>query len=192
MAKFSHLFIFIYIMDIQFNTKNVRRVPINRNSLFYDAETFEFDINMGKEYIEKDMGQTVVLYQVDVHASQTDAVYGETKPNGIVFKTPVEVPCIYKIDAPELKAYNGDKNFGTYVKDGKLTINVYQATMDELGVDMKKGDYIGIQVNPSLMHYWTVINDGRNNLDNKHTMYGTVPFYRTVMCAPVDSSEFNG
>ena len=50
---------------LQFNTKNIRRVPINRNSLFYDAESFALERDIGKNYIEQDMGQTVVLYQVD-------------------------------------------------------------------------------------------------------------------------------
>jgi len=50
---------------IQFNTKNIRRVPINRNSLFYDAESFALEREIGKNYIEQDMGQTVILYQVD-------------------------------------------------------------------------------------------------------------------------------
>lgn len=177
---------------IQFNKNNVRRVPINRNSLFYDAESYRLEMEMGKNYIEQDMGQRVVLYQVDAQNTQIDDVYGETRPNDIVYKVPVEIPCTYKIDQPELKAYDKDKNFGTYVKDGKLTVGVYQETLDELGVEIKKGDYIGIQVNPTLMHYWVVINDGRSNFDNKHTMWGTVPLYRTVMCAPVDQSEFNG
>lgn len=177
---------------IQFNNNSVRRVPVNRNSLFYDPESYRFEVEIGKNYIEQDMGQTVVLYQVDASNTQADAVYGETRPGDIAFKTPVEIPCVYKIDEPELKAYDKDKNFGTYVKDGKLTINLYQENLDELGVDIKNGDYIGIQISPTMMRYWVVINSGKSNFDNKHTMYGTVPLYRTVMCAPVDPSEFNG
>lgn len=177
---------------VEFNTNNIRRVPINRNSLFYDAESYRFEMELGKNYIEQDMGQTVVLYQVDIQNTQVDAVYGETMPNSIAFKTPVEIPCTYKIDAPELKAYDSTKNFGTYVKDGKLTVGVYQETLDELGVDIKNGDYIGIQVTPTMMRFWTVLNCGKSNFDNKHTLWGTVPLYRTVMCAPVDPSEFAG
>ena len=176
---------------IQFNRNDVRRVPINRNPLFYDAESYRLEMEIGKNYIEQDMGQTVVLYQIDAQNTQVDDVYGETRPSEIVYKTPVEIPCTYKIEQPELKAYDKDKNFGTYVKDGKLTVGVYQETLDELGVEIKKGDYIGIQVNPTLMRYWVVLNDGCSNFDNKHTMFGTVPLYRTVMCASIDASEFS-
>lgn len=176
--------------NLKFNTNNVRRVPINRNSLFYDADMFALEKEIGKDYIEQDMGQTVILYQVDMTQTQTDAVYGETDTDNIVFKTPVEIPCTYKIEEPELKSYDKSKQLGTYMKTGKLTIGVYQETLDELEVDIKKGDYIGIQISPTHAEYFVVNNDGKNNYDNQHTLWGTVPLYRTVQCSPVDQSEF--
>ena len=178
--------------NLQFNTKNIRRVPINRNSLFYDAEMYSLEREIGKDYIEQDMGQTVVLYQVDAAQTQTDAVYGETDTNHIVFKTPVEIPCVYKIEESELKSYNSDKQLGTYNKVGKLTVGVYKETLDELGADIKKGDYIGIQVTPEHMEFWVVVNDLKCNYDNAHTLWGTIPLYYTVQAAPVDESEFHG
>lgn len=175
---------------IQFNTKNIRRVPINRNSLFYDAESFALEREIGKNYIEQDMGQTVVLYQVDASKTQTDAVYGETEPGSIIYKTPVEIPCVYKIEDAELKSYDKDKQLGTYNKIGKLTIGVYEETLSELGVDINKGDYIGINVTPEHMEFWVVVNDKKCNYDNAHTLWGTIPLYYTIQAAPVDASEF--
>ena len=128
--------------NLKFNTNNIRRVPINRNSLFYDADMFALEREIGKDYIEQDMGQTVVLYQVDASQTQTDAVYGETDTDNVAFKTPVEIPCTYKIEQPELKSYDKSKQLGTYMKTGKLTIGVYQETLVELNVEIKKGDRI--------------------------------------------------
>ena len=176
--------------NLKFNTNNIRRVPINRNSLFYDAETFALEREIGKDYIEQDMGQSVVLYQVDASLTQTDAVYGETSTDEVAFKTPVEIPCTYKIEQPELKSYDKTKQLGTYMKTGKLTVGVYQETLVELGVEIKKGDYIGVQISPERMEFFVVNNDGKNNYDNAHSLWGTVPLYRTIQCSPVDTSEF--
>ena len=176
--------------NLKFNTNNIRRVPINRNSLFYDAETFALEREIGKDYIEQDMGQTVVLYQVDASQTQTDAVYGESSSDEVAFKTPVEIPCTYKIEQPELKSYDKSKQLGTYMKTGKLTIGVYQETLVELNVEIKKGDYIGVQISPEHMEFFVVNNDGKNNYDNAHSLWGTVPLYRTIQCSPVDTSEF--
>ncbi len=176
--------------EITFNGNKTRRVPINRNSLFYDKESYDFEMELGKNYIEQDMGQAVVLYQVDVSKTQTDSIYGETNPGSIVYKPPVEIPCVYKIEESELKSYNNDKQLGTYNKVGKLTVGVYKETLDELGADIKKGDYIGIQVTPEHMEFWVVVNDLKCNYDNAHTLWGTVPLYRSIQCSPVDTSEF--
>ncbi len=176
--------------NLQFKTENVRRIPIKRNSLFYDEESFALEREIGKNYIEQDMGQSVVLYQVDASATQVNSVYGETSPNNVMYKTPVEIPCVYEIGEPELKSYDKEKSLGTYMKTGKLTVGVYQETLNELGVDIKKGDYLGINVSPEHMEFFVVNNDGRNNYDNAHTLWGTVPLYRTVQASPVDQSEF--
>lgn len=177
---------------ITFNPKPQRRVPINRNNLFYSEEDYLFEMDLGKNYIEQDMGQTVVLYQVNMSETQIDAVYGETKPNAMRFLPPIEVPCVYEIANPELKSYDKSKNLATYLKTGKLTVGVYQASLDELGVDIKKGDILMVQVTPTHGEYFTVANDGRNNYDNAHTMYGTVPLYRTIIAYPTDRSEIFG
>lgn len=177
---------------LEFNSTNIRRVPINRNSLFYSEESFLFEQAIGKDYIERDMNQTVVLYEVDVQNTNVDAVYGETQSHQVSFKTPVEIHCVYKIERPELKSYDKSKNLGTYMKTGVLTIGVYQETLDELGAEIKVGDYIGVQVTQTHMEYFVVNNDGRNNYDNAHTLWGVRPLYRTIECSSVDTNEFNG
>ena len=172
-----------------FNNKSIRKVPINRNSLFYDEGCYNFDLEVGKDYTEQDMGQTVILYQVDASLTQANAVYGETKPNGVKFKTPIEIPCVYKIEEPELKSYDKSKNLATYVKNGRLTLGVYQESLDELGVEIKKGDYVGVQVTETHVEYFCVANDGKNNYDNEHSAYGVKPLYRTVSCYSIDPNE---
>lgn len=176
--------------NIKFNGEEKRRVPINRNSLFYDAESYAFELELGKNYIEQDMGQSVVLYRVNAQETQADAVYGETNPNSVEYLPPIEIPCVYKIEAPELKSYDKSKQLGTYNKIGKMTFSYYKETIDELGVEIKKGDYVGIQVTPYTMLYY-VINNINPNYDNAHTLWGTSVLYLTATCSSVDPSEFS-
>lgn len=175
--------------NIQFNAKNVRRVPINRNSLFYDAESFAFEREIGKNYVEQDMGQTVVLYQVEASTTQADAVYGETTTDGVSFKTPIEIPCVYKIEEPELKSYDKSKQLWTYMKSGKITIGVYPETLEELGVEVKKGDYVMVQVTPEHGEYY-VVNSINNGYANSHSLFGYSRLWITIEGYYVDSSEF--
>jgi len=175
--------------NLKFNTKDIKRVPINRNNLFYSDESFAFEIELGKNYIEQDMNQTLVLYSVDMSKTNVNDTYGETSSDNVQFKTPVEFHCVYKIEEPELKAYDKTKNIGTYMKTGKLTFGVYQETLDELGIEIKAGDYIGCQINENHMEYFSV-SAVNKNYDNAHTLFGRKNFYLKVMCYPVDNSEF--
>lgn len=177
---------------MEFNVNKTNKVPINRNSLFYSEKDFLFEMQIGKDYLEQDVNQTVVLYEVDLNKTNLDALYSESKTDGVIFKTPVELHVLYNVEKGELASYDKSKNLGTYIKSGKLSFGVYQSTLDELGAEIKVGDYIGVQVTPTHMEFYTVVNDGRNNFDNSHSVFGYKPAWRTIDCAYVNPNEFNG
>ena len=170
-----------------------RQIPINRNNMFYSEQDYLFELEIGKNYLEEDVNQTLILYQVDLEKTNLDANYNESKSNSIVYKPPVELHCLYTIEEPELLSYEKTKNLGTYVKSGKLKFGVFQATLDELGCEIKIGDYVGVLVSNNHIEYYTVTNDGRNNFNNARTTYGYKSSYRSIEAAPISSeNEFNG
>lgn len=176
--------------NLEFNINKQHKVPISRNNLFYDEASFQYEMMLGKNYLEQDVNQTVVLYEVDIEKSNLDSIYNESKKDAIVFKPPVELHCLYTIEEATLKGYEKNKNLGTYVQQGKMNFGLYQSTLDELGAEIKIGDYIGIQVTPEKMMFWTVVNDGRNNFDNGKTVFGYKNPWRKIECANVDENEF--
>ena len=177
---------------MEFNTTQQRRVPITRNGLFYDREQFAFDMEMGREYVEGDLGQRIVLYSVDLTKTNQDQLYGESDSKKIVCYPPVEIPCVYEIEEAELKGYDKNKNLGVYQKQGKIKFGVFESTLVEFGTDIKVGDFIGVQVTERQMVYFQVENDGRNNYDNAHTQFCTTPLYRSMTASWVDPAIFNG
>ena len=169
-----------------------RKNPVKRNTKFFSGEDFELEMDFGREYVEEDANQSVILYEVDLERTKVDDIYHEATKDAIRFKTPVEIPVVYQIDAAELKTYQGTQSKGYYAKTGKLIFGVYEQTLVDYGCDIKRGDYIGVQITPEHMEYFTVADDGRVNYDNAHMMFGSRPFYRTVVCAQIDNNEFQG
>ena len=166
-----------------------RKNPINRNNMFTSKDQVDLQIRMGMEYL-RTLNQTVVLYEVDRNNTKSDDIYNESDFNEISFKTPVEINVMYKLDKGELKTYDTQGIKGYYVKLGQLTFTVYNKELEENDCDIKRGDYIGLQVTPEHMEYFIVADDGRVNYDNAHTMWGTIPYYRSVVCTIVsDKSE---
>jgi activator of HSP90 ATPase len=170
-----------------------RKNPINRNQMFFSDEDFNLENEIAREYLEHDMNQTIVLFEVDLSKTNADDIYHEASKRNIRFKTPVELTVRYEITDSELKSYDRSSNKGVYVKPGVLNFTILNVTLEEVGRDIKRGDYIGVQVTPEEMIYFSVFDDGKvSAYSNSHTMFGTKPFYREIKCNYVDPSEFEG
>lgn len=181
-------------MAVAFNNDQLKmKIPIKRNNKFFSGEDFNLELDFATEYMEQDMNQTIILYQVDLEATKVNDIYVEAKKNSIRFKTPVELPCIYEIQDAEVKSYDSKISKGVYAQPGKLQFSVLIKTLEENDCDIRRGDYIGVQVDPTHRLYYVVNDDGRvNSYSNKNTMYGTVPIIRKCSANPVDQGEFNG
>lgn len=180
-------------MALTYNNSKNKRVPIKRNTKFFSREDFDLELEFAKEYLEQDANQTIILYRVDLDKTKVDDIYKEANKDAIRFLPPIELPVVYEIDDAELKAYGNKLQKGVYAQTGKLKFSVLISTLEEYNCDISRGDYIGVQITSTHREYFTVTNDGRvGSMSNKFTMFGTMPFARTIECASVDSNEFNG
>lgn len=170
-----------------------RKSKITRNSMFYSDADYQFETDIGIEYISQDMNQSVMVFQVDRERTSVFDIYGESVDGeSILYKEPVEINVVFRIDEAVNKTYDKTQNLARYLQTGNLVFNVYEKTLKDNKIDISYGDYIGVQVTSDQMEYFVVTNDGRVNFDNKHLMYGFKSFYRTVNCTPVDKNEFSG
>lgn len=170
---------------------NKKLTPITRINKFFSEEDFNLEISMGREAIEGDGNFTIILYRVDANSSESDGLYGEASKDGIKFFPPLELKVIPILEGPENKSYNKDGGL-RYLQDGKLVFGIYDAQLTELKASLSYGDYIGYPVTETEIRYFSVVNDGIKNFDNKHTIMGYKGAFRSVTCAPVDGSEFRG
>jgi hypothetical protein len=172
------------------NNKNNNIVPITRINKFFSEEDFNLEISMGVESLG-DGNFTVILYRVDRDMTEYDNVYGEASANGIRYFPPVELKVIPIMADPENKSYNPNGGL-RYLQDGQLTFGIYDAQLTDLKTQISYGDYIGYQVTETEIRYFSVVNDGVKNYDNKHTIMGYKGAFRTIVCASIENNEFNG
>lgn len=170
-----------------------RKAKMTKNTMFYSEDDFNFESEIGLDYITQDMNQTVLVFQVDRAKSSTIDIYGESVgEDSISYKDPVEINVVLKLDTATNKSYDKAQNVGRYLQVGNISFGVYSKTLSDNKIDISYGDYIGVQVTPDQMEYFVVTNDGRVNFDNAHSMFGFRNYYRTIMCSTVDKSEFKG
>ena len=165
-------------------------VPITRLGKFFGGEDYELDVGMGQEWLEGDMNFTVVLYRIDRYKTKTDDVYGEVLEDGIQFMAPIELKGYVQVLAPT------NKFLGTsrveQLEPGNMKFSIYQKQLDDLGVEIFMGDYLGYYETESRVRYYTVSDDGKVVSDNKHTYGGYKSFYRTITATYVSDNEFRG
>lgn len=166
------------------------KIPITRINKFYSDDDFELDIDMGREAIEEDGNFVVVLYRVDRQTTLFDNLYGESF-SGIKYKTPVELRVIPIISEATNVSLNGNGS-QRHLEDGNLIFGLYQKQLEEMGVEIMYGDYIGYAINEMTVRYFSVANDGLKNYDNKHTIMGYKSAFRTILCTPASKDEFDG
>lgn len=170
---------------------NKKITPITRINKFFSEEDFSLEISMGREAMEGDGNFTVILYRVDRENSESDNLYGEASKDGIRFFAPVELKVVPVFEAAENKSYNTNGTM-RYIQDGNFNFGIYDAQLTDLKATISYGDYIGYPVSETELRYFSVVDDGIKNYDNKHTIMGYKGVYRSIKCAPVDSSEFRG
>lgn len=166
------------------------KLPISRLGKFFSQDDFDFNMKLGEEYLHGDLSQKLVLYRVDRTNTDIDNVYGEVGKDEIKFHLPVEFYGLVKIESPKNSEYN--KGSIRYLEPGNLTVSVFIKHLDELNIDINYGDYIGYSETEDKIRYYTVVNDGKVVSDNKHTLYGFKPFYRTINCVISLDNEFRG
>ena len=165
-------------------------VPITRLGKFFGGEDYSLDISMGQEWLEGDMNFTVILYRIDRYRTRVDDVYGESPEQGIQFLAPVEIKGYVQILGPTAQRLGTSRIEQN--EPGNLRFSIYQSYLEELGVEISYGDYLGYYETEDKVRYYTVADDGRVVSDNKHTYGGYTPFYRTVIAVPTSQNEFFG
>ena len=165
--------------------------PVVRNDKFYSEEDFQYELDLIEEFIEEDLNQSVVVYEVDRTKINTNAIYNETKEN-IRFKSPKEIPCMFEVKEGQIKSHDSQTTNGVYAVSGNLELHVPVFMLEKYNCDIKRGDYIGVQIDTNRMFYFSVTNDGKINIANTNYVGSYKTAWLKIEAAPVPESEFNG
>lgn len=168
-----------------------KRFPIRRMERFYTEDDFSYENSLAREFVEGDLNLTVVLFRVDKTKTSNvgDDIYGEVSGDKIQFKPPVEINV--RLNLEEAKTDSYSDGYVKYQDHGNLTFNIFNDHLEELGIEIEYGDYVGYPDNEDNLIFFTVVNDGRINSDSSHTRFGYKSYYRTIVCTKADQNEFN-
>jgi hypothetical protein len=157
---------------------------------FFTKKDFAFDIKLGREYLNTDIPATVLLYRIDRVKTKTNNIYGETRASEKVTYTPVELQVKLSVEENE-NDYLGDSTIPKHWA-GKLVFTIYEDELTEKNVDIKRGDFIGLQNAKDKLTYYEVNDADIMNVSNNKTIGGLGSYYKKITCFPVDRDVFAG
>ena len=103
---------------------NVKLNIPSKNNMFYSEDDFIFETELVEGYIEEDLNQSVVLYEVDRKKTNINDVYKEAAKGNIRYKPPKEIPCMYEIKDSEIKSFDNKSSNGVYAQDGNKSYEI--------------------------------------------------------------------
>lgn len=171
------------------DNNSIKPEVITKNDKFFSEREFNLQIQMGMEYLSSFINDRVRIFKVDKPRTSTRDLYGEVLNTDIVIEKVVDIPAIVNIDAKETKNYNPNGSL-RYEQYGNITCQFMLKHLQESGVDVTYGDYIGYQTSERNMIFWQVSDDDQKSYFNGRRFAGYKQFWKQIIGTPVEESEF--
>lgn len=166
-------------------TKQYTDLENQRYGLFMTENSFDLDVEYGRNYLKTDNVQIVTLYKVDVIKTKSHDLYGQSKAQDKVLMTPIDLNVMVTVEPSEQSYYGGDEGGIARQDTGNLEFGVYLKELEEKDVEILRGDYVGYNMSGQKIRYYE-INDAENVVDTTDkTIGGFRPYWRKVTATPV-------
>jgi len=166
------------------NNKNID-LKNERYGLFMTENSFDLDIEYGRNYLQTDNVQKVKIYKVNLTKTKSHSLYGQTKTNDKILFTPIEIDAMVTVN-PNEQSFYGDGSGGITREDtGKLEFGVYLKELKEKKLEINRGDYVEYNLSGTKYRYYEIEN-AENVIDTTDkTIGGFKPYWKKITAVPV-------
>jgi len=168
-------------------TKKKQHIDLedDRYGLFMSENSFNLDVEYGRDYLQTDHVDHVTLYKVNVTKTKSHKLYGQSKAKDKVFFSPVKLNVMVNV-LPSEQKYYGDNPGGIARQDtGNLSFGVYLDELKEKKVDMIRGDYIEYNMSGDHNRYYEIQNADIITDTTDKTIGGFKPYFKRIVAVPV-------
>lgn len=158
-----------------------------RFGLFMTDKSFDLDIMYGRNFLQNDNVQWIILHRINLLETKTHGLYGQTKPADKSFMTPVKLSVMITIDDGE-QFYYGDTEGGiTRDHGGDLSFGVYLKELKEKNVDINRGDIIEYNMSGENPRFYEVESANMVTDLTSQTIGGFKAYWKRITAVPAKS-----
>jgi hypothetical protein len=165
--------------------KQIIDLENQRMGLFMSQNSFDLDIMYGRNFIQTDNAQTVIIHKINVIETKVHNLYGQAKTKDKKFMRPVEISIMITIDDGEQKNY-GDNPAGIVRDDtGNLSFGVYLKELEEKKIEIDRGDIVEYNLSGEKNRYYEVENANNVTDTTSKTLGGYKSYWKKISAVPV-------
>lgn len=165
--------------------KQIIDLENNRMGLFMTDNSFDLDVMYGRNYLQTDNHQEVIIHKINILETKSHALYGQAKTKDKKFMSPVRISVMVNIDDGKQENYGG--NAGGIVRDdsGNISFGVYLKELDEKQLEIDRGDIIEYNISGEKNRYYEVESANNVSDETRKTIGGFKPYWKKITGIPV-------
>ena len=167
--------------------KQIIDLESQRYGLFMTDNSFDLDVMYGRNFLQTDNAQEVIIHRINIIETKSHALYGQSKAKDKKYMTPVRISVMVNVEDSK-QAYYGDGKGGITRDDtGNISFGVYLKELEEKKLEINRGDIIEYNLSGEKNRYYEVENANLIVDETKKTIGGFKNYWRRVTGVPVHS-----
>lgn len=157
----------------------------DRYGLFMTENSFELDVMYGRNFIQTDNAQYVIIHRINIIESKSHALYGQAKAKDKKFMKPVKIDVMVNVEEGKQEYYGGNQGGISRDDSGIISFGVYLKELEEKNIEINRGDVIEYNMSGSKNRYYEVESANNVTDETKKTIGGFKPYWKRVTGVPV-------
>lgn len=165
--------------------KQIIDLEDNRMGLFMTDNSFDLDVMYGRNFLQTDNAQTVVIHKINILESKSHALYGQSKTKDKKFMSPVTINVMVTIEDGKQEYYGNSQGGISRDDSGNISFGVYIKELEEKQIEIDRGDIIEYNMSGEKNRYYEVESANNVNDETKKTIGGFKPYWKKISGVPV-------
>lgn len=165
--------------------KQLKDLENDRYGLFMSDNSFALDVMYGKNFLQTDNAQTIILHKINIIETKVHSLYGQAKTKDKKFIAPVQLSIMITVADGTQENY-GDNPGGIARDDtGPLSFGIYLSELKEKGVEIDRGDILEYNLSGEKNRFYEVESANNVTDETSKTIGGFKPYWKRITAIPV-------
>jgi hypothetical protein len=158
-----------------------------RYGMFVTNNSIDLDVMYGRNFLQTDNAQTIVLHRINIIQTKSHALYGQTKAKDKKFMTPVTLSVMVSVEDSKQEYLGGNEGGISRDDTGNISFGIYLKELEEKETEINRGDIISYNMSGEKIRYYEVENANNVSDETKKTIGGFVSYWKKITGVPVKS-----